>query len=72
MKNFIFTFFLGAMSLTSCTDSKQPTAVEKAKVTAETPAETVKRGEYLVTIMGCNDCHSPKKMAHMVPKSFPN
>lgn len=22
----------------------------------------IKRGEYLVTIMGCDDCHSPKKM----------
>jgi CDGSH-type Zn-finger protein len=21
--------------------------------------ELVKRGEYLVTIMGCNDCHTP-------------
>ena len=28
-----------------------------------TPAPTpVERGKYLVTIMGCNDCHSPKVM----------
>jgi mono/diheme cytochrome c family protein len=24
--------------------------------------ETIKRGEYLVTISGCNDCHTPKIM----------
>ncbi len=30
---------------------------------AETPElPTVERGAYLVTIMGCNDCHSPKVM----------
>jgi hypothetical protein len=25
-----------------------------------TKQDSVKRGEYLVTLMGCNDCHSPK------------
>jgi hypothetical protein len=30
---------------------------------AEAPEQpTAERGEYLVTIMGCNDCHSPKLM----------
>ena len=71
MKNFIFTFFLGAMSLTSCTDSKQPTAVENPKAVAVTPEETVKRGAYLVTIAGCNDCHSAKKMGAQGPKVIP-
>lgn len=28
----------------------------------------VNRGKYLVTIMGCNDCHSPKKMGPMGPE----
>lgn len=27
----------------------------------------VKRGAYLVSTMGCNDCHSPKKMTPMGP-----
>ena len=27
----------------------------------------VKRGEYLVTIMGCNDCHTPMKMTDKGP-----
>jgi len=44
----------------------KPEAAETTAATAteEVPAMTkqdsVKRGEYLVTIMGCNDCHSPK------------
>lgn len=28
----------------------------------------IQRGQYLVTIMGCNDCHSPKKMGPMGPE----
>lgn len=32
---------------------------------AETP---VKRGEYLVTVMGCNDCHTPFKMGVKGPE----
>lgn len=27
----------------------------------------IKRGEYLVTLMGCGDCHSPKKMTPQGP-----
>ena len=29
--------------------------------------DLIKRGEYLVTIGGCHDCHSPKKMMAMGP-----
>lgn len=35
-------------------EETQPIAVKKDSL--------IKRGAYLVTIMGCNDCHSPKKM----------
>ena len=70
MKKTIF-FLLSAMFITSCTNSKQPAAVEKAKVTTETLTETVKRGEYLVTIMGCNDCHSAKRMGAQGPEVIP-
>ena len=71
MKKFIFSFFLGVMSLTSCTDSKQPAAVENPKAVAATPEETVKRGAYLVAITGCNDCHSAKKMGAQGPEIIP-
>jgi hypothetical protein len=32
-----------------------------------TKADSIKRGEYLVTVLGCNDCHSPKKMTPTGP-----
>jgi cytochrome c553 len=31
--------------------------------------ERVKRGEYLVTVIGCSDCHSPKIDQQMTPDS---
>ena len=42
---------------TSCNTSSQannPVAISKDSL--------IKKGQYLVTIMGCNDCHSAKKM----------
>lgn len=47
----IFTFQCGQGG-----QSGQSTAVDK-----------VKRGEYLVSVGGCNDCHSPKIMTEMGP-----
>jgi hypothetical protein len=32
------------------------------------PEHVVKRGEYLVKIMGCNDCHTPWKMGPQGPE----
>ncbi len=31
----------------------------------------IKRGDYLVTAMGCDDCHSPKRMGPMGPEIIP-
>lgn len=46
-----FFVIVGAMTLMmACQQQQQQQAVE----------DPVKRGEYLVTIGGCNDCHSPK------------
>ena len=36
-----------------------------------TQAELVKRGEYLVNGMGCDDCHSPKRMGPLGPEVIP-
>lgn len=48
--------------------SQEQPASTNAATTAETPAvapqssaDAVKRGEYLVTIMACHDCHTPFK-----------
>ena len=34
--------------------------------------EMVDRGEYLVTLMGCTDCHTPKKMTPNGPEPDPD
>ena len=49
--------------------TRQPTApAAAAPKTAPNPAR-IKRGEYLVTLGGCNDCHTPWKMgANGVPE----
>lgn len=42
-------------------------AVPNAFSSKNEQTDLVKRGEYLVTIGGCHDCHSPKKMTDMGP-----
>ena len=34
----------------------------------QAPGHVVQRGEYLVKIMGCNDCHTPWKMGPQGPE----
>jgi mono/diheme cytochrome c family protein len=46
--------------------SQQPSSETTAA--APTQEELVKRGEYLITIMGCNDCHTPKVMSPKGPE----
>jgi cytochrome c553 len=46
---------------------------ESNKTNSDTPQtisadSLIKRGEYLVTIMGCDDCHSPKIMGAQGPE----
>lgn len=62
-----------------CAFTKQPEAPKSVMLvpveTVSKPSETVadskddvvKRGQYLVTIMGCADCHAPKKMTAQGP-----
>jgi hypothetical protein len=52
----------------SCTNHS--TISEKTLVTMDS-AERVKRGEYLVSVVGCDDCHSPKRMGPMGPEIIP-
>lgn len=46
------------------TPNQTPADISKAA----TNADLVKRGEYLVSIMGCDDCHTPKKMTEQGPE----
>jgi mono/diheme cytochrome c family protein len=41
------------------------------KLTPKDSAARVKRGEYLVSTVGCDDCHSPKKMGANGPEVIP-
>lgn len=43
-------------------------AVEPAAVPAPASADLVGGGRYLVTIMGCNDCHTPYRMGKTGPE----
>ncbi|MDX1907552.1 MAG: diheme cytochrome c-553 [Bacteroidia bacterium] len=60
---------LGCMVLlTSCTT---PPPAEPAATPREDQASLIERGQYLVTIAGCNDCHSPKQMGPNGPELVP-
>lgn len=48
-----------AVVFIACSDSS---ASEKKKSIAMTEAEKIQRGAYLVNGIGCDDCHSPKKI----------
>lgn len=64
--------FVSMLAINSCNSSSadQKPATEE-KIAAAAAADPVKRGEYLVTIMGCNDCHSPKRMGPNGPELIP-
>ena len=47
-----------ALYLASCTNSNQK---DNSQVSTKTKTDSSEYGKYLVAIMGCGDCHSPKK-----------
>lgn len=67
MKSFIFSF-LFLIGLISCTSK-----VEKKEVVDAPPSEEemIERGHYLVSSIGCEDCHSPKMMTDQGPVPDP-
>jgi hypothetical protein len=44
----------------------------QAKPAALTGDQLIKRGNYLVTSIGCHDCHSPKRMGPQGPEDNPD
>lgn len=74
MRNRILTVFallafgVSSTAWVSCT-SEAPGAT--ASITDSAPIDTVAHGQYLVTILGCHDCHSPKKMGPQGPELIP-
>lgn len=64
--NVLFATTCFVFIATSCSTSSQKTAKNNTEVMAVSPEDIVKRGEYLVTIIGCNDGHSLKKIGPKV------
>lgn len=63
--------FMG-LFFTNCTqDSSSLPNPEAVQSTTMTPEMKVKRGEYLVNSIGCDDCHSPKVMGPNGPEIDP-
>jgi hypothetical protein len=62
--------FLIAASLSGCTDNNPETSGSEPPVLLQ--EELVARGKYIVTIGGCNDCHSPKIMTPQGPAPDPS
>jgi hypothetical protein len=50
--------------LSSCQEGQKPSEAQTVQLSEQ---ELIKRGKYLVTISGCNDCHSPKMMTSHGP-----
>lgn len=68
MKTFIFLFSVcsvAILGLNSCTTtSSKPLESDPIRDSVQ----LIKRGEYLVNTIGCDDCHSPKKMGPRGPE----
>jgi hypothetical protein len=72
MRNIILTLSIttgiAAIAVFGCTG----TTGGNFRLSAKTDSiALIKRGEYLVTIGGCDDCHSPKRMGATGPELIP-
>lgn len=61
----IFVMAIFAWSLNSCDSAKA--VKDDVATTIPSKDSLVKKGNYLVVTLGCNDCHSPKKMGPQGP-----
>ena len=67
MRNRSIMVFAGATSL-AATLALAAFATLKAQVSDSRPGGKIARGQYLVTVGGCNDCHTPFKMGPAGPE----
>lgn len=52
----------------SQTENAAPAGTVADSIKTVAKEDPVKRGQYLVSVMGCDDCHSPKKMGAQGPE----
>ena len=65
----IMASFIVAISAVIFACSSEAKTEEKSPILSQ--SEMVKRGEYLVATIGCDDCHSPKRMGAKGPELIP-
>lgn len=70
-KYFLLILFISVAGLFSCTQSDKSSNSTNSPVADTATEDLVKQGEHLVQIMGCNDCHSPKRMGPNGPEIIP-
>lgn len=61
---YLFCTAMLGVAIYSCSDSAETKEPENASANA---SEAIKRGEFLVNVGGCNDCHTPKIMTDQGP-----
>lgn len=59
------------LALVLACNSSSASNKKKVKEVVTTNQDMVKRGNYLVNIIGCDDCHSPKRMGEHEPEIIP-
>ncbi len=69
-KNFFIISFLAASTAVAVIACKSGSASGN-KEEAPVIEDRVKRGSYLVNTIGCDDCHSPKRMGAQGPEIIP-
>jgi len=67
MKKALLMISVVVLGLASCQNESTQTISKKTDQAPE-PEISVARGEYLVNAMGCDDCHSPKRMGAHGPE----
>jgi len=67
-KQLIIVTTILLMAACNSREEKSVTSTTEEALLTETSSELIRRGEYLVTIGACHDCHSPKVMTEMGPE----
>lgn len=67
-KNLMIFAAIAFLSFTVLSGCKNKPASQNSDKQAMSQEQLVQRGSYLVTIAGCNDCHTPKKMGAQGPE----
>ena len=60
----VIILIASAILIVACKNKPEPVTTMAVEPTQE---QLIQNGEYLVTIMGCQDCHSPKQMGPQGP-----